>query len=98
MKIGSQLPVISSRSNPSTNVPSSKSIQANVHATNSTRQSIAPSSQLQFESIFESNGERFVRMDGLDRSTQYALNMYSQNQSLLFENSKSTLVGVDVFA
>ncbi|WP_191602533.1 hypothetical protein [Marinomonas algicola] len=95
MNIGSQLPVISSKQNPSANVSSSKSIQTTVQPTS---QAVSPSSQLEFESVFESSEAHFSRVDGLDRSTQYALTMYSQNQSLLFENSKSTLVGVDVFA
>ncbi|MCZ2721685.1 hypothetical protein O1D97_08465 [Marinomonas sp. 15G1-11] len=98
MNIGSQFPVISSGVASNTNASSARSFQANAASTTNKHLSVAPSSLSQFESVFESVGAKFARVETLDRPTQYALNMYSETQSLFLDNSKNALVGVDVFA
>ncbi|MFT2111049.1 hypothetical protein [Marinomonas sp. 2405UD68-3] len=94
MNIGSQLPVIS-------NSPSSRSSvsqKTQMSVTENRGLVASPSNQSHFESVFSTSGRAsFSRIDNIDRLTQDALNMYSQNQSLGVDNPRDYLVGVDVY-
>jgi len=95
MNIGSQLPVISN----SPNSRSSVSPKTQMSVTENKSVMVSPSNQSHFEAVFSTGGNAsFSRVDHVDRLTQDALNMYSQNQSLGMDNPRDYLVGVDVYA